>query len=280
MLQLPVVHWPEAEPLGDFTPYRLELPYILDAHARPLRWSYGLSNRQPAFAYLSTVVHQHLDHELAAAAAALGFDAIYVEHAAFPPDRLSALLASLDAELHAGCRVFADGRRTLLALTQAGGVPCVRHELPLDALRYVTSASGNGRSLLLGGWSGAEPDFTWSDGRRARLRIPLSPRLAQEPAVDVSLMFSVYRPEPPRARTIELQAGDTVRRVVVEPGDPEVTRETLTVPPDRTRPDGAVEIIVRMPDAESPSDHGSDDRRLLGIALREILVTARPSVER
>ena len=280
VLQLPVVHWPEAGRIAGFTPYRLELPYILDAHERPLRWSHGLSNRQPAFGYLSTLVHQHMDHGLAAAAAAMGFDAIYVEHAAFAPDRLSALLAGLDADLDPGCRVFGDGRRTLLALTQVRGAPCVRNESPLDALRYVTSASGNGRPLLLGGWSRAERDFTWSDGREARLLIPLSPRLARQPAVDVTLLFSVYRPSPARPRTVELQSGDSVHRVVVEPGDAAVSRVTLTVRPDRTRPDGGVGIVVRTPDAERPSDRGGADRRLLGIALREIVVTARASVGR
>ena len=279
VLQLPVVRWPEADLIGEFTPYRLELPYLLDTHARPLRWSYGLSDRQPAFGYLSTVIHRHMDHELAAAAAALGFDAVYVEHAAFPRDRLPALLASLETQLDPGCRVFADARRSLFALTRIGETPCVRGDVTLDTLRYVTSASGHGRPLLLGGWSDAEPDFTWSDGREARVLVPLSPRLASERAVDVTLTFSVYQPPPPRDRTIEIRSGDVVRQVVVKPGDPGLSHVTVTVQPDRSRSDGSVELVIRTPDAERPSDHGSSDPRLLGIALREIAVTAHRPVD-
>lgn len=277
ILQLPVAHWPEAEPIGRFTPYRLELPYILDAAARPLRWSYGLANRQPAFGYLSTVVHQHLDEGLPGAAATLGFDAIYVEHAAFDPDRLAALLARLDAELDPGCRVFADARRTLFTLGRNGGAPCVRHAVPLDRLRYVTSTSGQGRPLLLTGWSYAERDFTWTDGTRARLRVPLSPRLARAQAVDVTLMFSVYRPTPSPARVVEFVSGDVVRRVEVGPSDPPILSVTLTASPDVGRPDGAVLVVVDTPHAERPSDHGSADGRRLGVALREVHVALAAS---
>ena len=238
-----------------------------------MRWSYGLADRQPAFGYLSTVVHQHLDQGLPGAATALGFDAVYVEHAAFQADGLARVLARLEAELDPRCRIFADGRRTLFTLAPVGGEPCVRHG-SLDRLRYVTSVSGLGRPLLLTGWSYAEREFTWSDGPRAHLRVPLSPRLARAPAVDITLVFSAFRPTPAPVRVVEFASGDVVRRVEVAPTDPPILSVTLAARPDPTRPDGAVAIAIRTPDAERPSDHGSADGRLLGVALREIRVAS------
>jgi hypothetical protein len=274
VLQLPVVHWPEAEAIGAWTPYHLELPYIIDRPNSPIRWSYGLSNRQPMYGYLSTVVHTHTDADLPAAAAALGFDAILIERAAFEPARLDVMVATVEAALGSACRVFADDRRALYSLSRVTDASCAPAKADLSTIRYETTSVGRGGPILVGGWAQPEAGFTWTDGRVARLLVPLSPDMRSAPAVEVRLAFFVYRPDPGRAKVIEFVAGDLSRRVALVAGETPPGYLALRIPQEQVRPDGTVEIIVRTPDAERPSDSGGSDRRQLGIALSEVVVRA------
>ena len=111
VLQLPVMPWPEAPHVRGFDPYRFELPHILDRPRSPVRWSYGLSLRQPTFTRLLAAVDGRLDHGLAAAAAGLGFDAIVIEKAALEPTRLAVIMTTIEDEVPPQCRIVDDGRR-------------------------------------------------------------------------------------------------------------------------------------------------------------------------
>jgi hypothetical protein len=108
VLQLPVVWWPEHPPIRGVDPYRFELPYILSAPASAVRWSYGLSERQPEFRQLVELVEEHRDEGLATAAAGLGFDAVLISKAAYSIDDVAALDAGLSRELPPSCRLFED----------------------------------------------------------------------------------------------------------------------------------------------------------------------------
>ncbi len=113
VLQLPLAAWPEVPPIRGIDPYRFELPHILSRAGSPVRWSYGLSNRQREFRELTRLVNDHREEGLAAGAAAMGFDAILLDKRALGDDDLSAIDAMLARELPMTCRLFDDSFRVL-----------------------------------------------------------------------------------------------------------------------------------------------------------------------
>lgn len=277
VLELPIVFWPEAPLVRGFEPYRLELAHILDRPGSDVRWSYGLSNRQPMFGHLLSVVDAQRDRGLAAAAAGMGFDGILIEKAAFDAAGLAAWTTVIDAEVPAQCRVFDDERRILFFLGTLDGVTCA--PAPLDSafsvMRYVTAGGRYGRSRLYGGWSGAEERYTWNDGVRATMGVPIPPAAFETGHVAIALDFMVYRPDPAKPKTIAFVVrGRERHRIEVARGEAPPTSAVLTVGADDFEDDGTVFVTIFTPDSESPSAYGADDPRRLGIALYEFTARA------
>ena len=274
ILQLPVVGWPEAPPVRGVNPTRFELPHILTPPGSPVRWSYGLSTRQPEFDSLAALADGHLEQGMAPAAAFAGFDAILIEKAALSDADWRKVVDTLSRNLPAACRLFDDRRRTLFQIGATPRLaPCATE--PSDRRRYVTAAGRFGRFLLRAGWAGPEIDRVWTDGPHARLIVPLEGR-ARTNAVDVRITFGLYRPDASRRKDITLvvnaQERDTVTILPGEPLPPSITR-TLRIMPDPGAHDRAV-IDITIADPERPSDHGGSDHRWLGLALFELDVVS------
>jgi phosphoglycerol transferase len=146
VLQLPVAPWPEVPPIGEFVPYRFELAHILDDRRSPVRWSYGMSPRQPEFQRLVSVVDAHREGGLADAAIALGFDAAVIEKAALSPAELASWMAALGGDPSLACPVFDDDRRVLYRLGRAGAVgACAPIARPRPASRPDVRPGGRAR---------------------------------------------------------------------------------------------------------------------------------------
>lgn len=281
VLQLPVVSWPEVPPYRGFTPYHFELPHVLDTARSGVRWSYGMNAAQPMFAVLASTVDTHREGGIAAAASSLGFDAIVIEKGAQPEAALTAWVTAIEADVPPRCRLFDDERRALYVLAGEGdGGTCAPPGpmAPLTTMRYITAEGRFGRSLLIGGgWSAAEGGYTWTDGERALVKVPVPPAARQHGAVEVRFDFGMFRHDPQKVKRVIFQAGGhEVHRIEVAAGEPPPESVTLTVNADSVRSDGSIEIVILTPDAESPADYGAADPRRLGLALREFHVRAMP----
>lgn len=280
VLQLPIVSWPEVASIRGFTPYHFELPHVLDRARSGVRWSYGTSTGQSAFTHLSTVVDTHRGRGLVGAARALGFDAIAIEKSPLDATELASWRAAIEAEMGTSCLIFDDARRALYLIDQPGrNLTCQGPvaDLTTEPTRYVTAAGRFGRSLLHGGWSSGEATYTWTDGMRARLSVPVPPHAREADALQVTFDFGVYRPDAQKPKTIVFQVGGVdAHRVEIGPGEPPPTSVTLTIGAEHVRSNGTIDVVILLPDAESPAAYGSADPRQLGIALSEFRVRAAP----
>lgn len=133
VLQLPVVPWPEVPPIRGVDPYRFELPYILSRARSDVRWSYGLSARQPDLWALVTLVAEHRGRDLAAAAAAIGFDAILLDKRALAPDELEETNRSLLDEVGPVCQTFDGERHVFVQIAATTANPACRVPAPSAA---------------------------------------------------------------------------------------------------------------------------------------------------
>ncbi|MBI1803908.1 MAG: sulfatase-like hydrolase/transferase [Ignavibacteriae bacterium] len=131
---------------------------------------------------------------------------------------------------------------------------------------------GDAGRYTVAGWSEPEPAFTWTEGRRAELKIPVSP-----PSGDVTLSASVFpflAPRKVRSQKVVIRADGK------EIGKWSVAREgTYTVRvPQRFLSDGLLNLEFQLPNAISPKAvSNSADTRVLAIAFRSLMIdTGRP----
>ena len=126
VLQLPHVAWPEQHTIRAFDPYDHFMGFLYDTHQSKTRWSYGSTLSQPAFRTLKSVVDDHREAGLVAAAAKLGFDAILIEKPAYDAGELASLRANIERDVAPACRIYEDALRILyLIARQAGGQACL-----------------------------------------------------------------------------------------------------------------------------------------------------------
>jgi hypothetical protein len=270
-MQVPVAGWPEAPVMRGVHPERFELPYILMPARSTVRWSFGLSTRQPALDALTALVDGHLDRGLAQAAAFVGFDAILIEKAALSDADRHTILDTLSRGRPASCRLYDDRYRALFQIGPTALRPACAVE-PSGHRRYVTTSGRYGRFLMREGWSLPETDKVWTDGPRARLALRIQPDVQTAHPTAVQLTFGLYRPDPSRRKDVTfIVNGREVDRLTLLPGDPappSITR-TLPVVPDPASPDRLiVEILVSDP--ERPAAYGQSDTRQLGLELFEV----------
>lgn len=134
---------------------------------------------------------------------------------------------------------------------------------------YDFGISGSGVPLLAEGWSANEPDFTWSDGPRAVVKVPLSPTLrhAQSPRmiIDTNGFVPTHSPRrtvhvsidggPPQTYTFDATiSGDFTFRL-------DIPRETLRK--------GVATIVFKV---DNPEIADPAAPRRLGVALRRIVI--------
>ncbi|MDC7788095.1 hypothetical protein PQJ75_27760 [Rhodoplanes sp. TEM] len=279
VLQLPVLPWPEVPPQRRFEAYQHMLPYVVDAVGSPVRWSYGLTPRQPQFAALRALV-EGTTGVSTERARGLGFDGILVEKLAYTEDELAALAASIRTGLAPGCRIFEDGLRILYALAQPpDGVACLP-EPPLQAEGAAVSARFTAddapRTWLIEGWSVPEPPGTWSEGRRSVLYVRL-PAARTAAGVTVRLDIEPYRPDPARRKRIDAVVdGRVVATLVVEPGAPVPSEWRFVLPADVVGDRDALLLTFAIDDPESASRHGAADPKTLGFLLERVVLEAAP----
>jgi hypothetical protein len=139
--------------------------------------------------------------------------------------------------------------------------------------RFSFGALGDVRPSLGEGWSAPEAEFTWTNGPQARLRLPYEPgpgALMLEIAVNPMLVEPVLLVQRLILNVNGVQVGSEA--VALEcslgfdiPGIAHASAETL-------------DILIECPDAVLPAALGSSspDRRLLGFAVREIMLFRAP----
>lgn len=263
VLQLPVIVWPESPFILQFDPYADLLPWLLDRPDSRTRWSYGLSPIQPQYAALAAIAPDLSG--FVNRATSLGFDAALIEKTAYSKNDIEAIARHIRPE----CVAFDDSLRTLFVLTR-NAMSC-ETTAPGSSASFTSPVSiefrGSGAEFLDTGWSKPEPPGTWSTGRTSAMHLPMPAGAAR-----VSLVFTVYRPDPTSTKVISfLSGGALLARVSVESDKPIAQTVEFTVPAGHASGDLHLTIVVDDPD--SPSNHGSTDSRVLGIMLHTASVT-------
>lgn len=159
----------------------------------------------------------------------------------------------------AGVRIFvADPSRPSEPASQAGTTP----PAPETAGWRIYFNKGGGSEIYRGsGWSGSEPDFTWSDGTVAKLILPIA---------DNSATLSLHMKLGALVRPPELLVQDVaVYANHQKIADWQVTDDqefTAPIPAEVTKNAAELNLELRIPNAASPQSLGlSYDGRLLGV---------------
>jgi hypothetical protein len=136
------------------------------------------------------------------------------------------------------------------------------------AAQYGFGTEGSARPYLQTGWSNLEPDFNWTEGHEARLRLPVPPD-AGTLMLEIGLAPLIAPPVLRRQRLI-LSVNDTQIAELTVGAE---GRLGFEIP--ASVQDGAADlrIVLHCPDAVTPADLGqSGDPRLLGFAVTDIML--------
>ena len=127
--------------------------------------------------------------------------------------------------------------------------------------------------FMRSGWSVKEPWGSWTNGREAILAFRL-PGSAQLDLVLEADAFAFVTPA--HSQTVEIVANGTkVGEWFFSATSPQVIHP-LIIPAEAFRQSDTLLISFRLPDAISPHELGiSEDRRVLGLGLRSILLKSR-----
>jgi hypothetical protein len=122
--------------------------------------------------------------------------------------------------------------------------------------------AGSGSEIYrVSGWSGAEAEFTWTEGTLAKLKLPIPD---QDAALVLRMKLGglIHPPDLPRQNVAVYANGEKIADwEVSEPAD-----FTAPIPPALTTNTEDLNIELRIPDAASPQSLGvSYDGRLLGV---------------
>ena len=122
--------------------------------------------------------------------------------------------------------------------------------------------AGSGAEIYrASGWSGAEPEFTWTEGTSAKLKLPLPDRAAAL-MLRMKLGGLIHPPELPVQNVAVYANGQKIADwQVKDPAD-----FAAPIPFELTKNAENLEIELRIPEAASPQSLGmSYDGRLLGV---------------
>ena len=227
VLQLPLAGFPEQPPIHRMLPYEHLRGYV---HSDSLRWSFGAMRTRLPEDWAATVLDRPPD-ELAAASAAAGFRAVYVDIYGYA-DAGAQVLGSLSAMLGGPpALVSRDGRLFLYDLAEAGARlnralgPAGRASTGDALLRPV-------RQRLAGGFNEAEHPSPWRTARGTaliELRNPLS--------VSRRIRWrAALRTPGPVTSTVTLRGpGGVSRRFRTGSDESTLVSVVLTLPPGTSR---------------------------------------------
>ena len=131
------------------------------------------------------------------------------------------------------------------------------------------SAGGNADPYKGAGWGNPEGSFTWTEGDKAFLHMPIDP--PTRPFVSLKARFSAFlRPGRLDKQTVRvLINGRAVAIWVLATSD--LQEKTLWVPRNAFLEPNGMTMTFEMPDATAPSAVGfNDDMRVLGLAVQSI----------
>ncbi len=124
--------------------------------------------------------------------------------------------------------------------------------------------AGRGHQFLREGWGTLGIEDTWTVGTRAAVRLPLLDAADQLLKIDVGGIFPPWGQGMQRiiARVGEVKVGEVVCRgaAVFE----------FFVPAPTGAGDDSVDVVLELPDAQCPLDHGEGDQRFLALRLSSI----------
>jgi hypothetical protein len=179
-----------------------------------------------------------------------------------------------------GDLIVAEGRQAVATfLAELAGEPEGGQTLtPLLVLSF--GSNENGTFFLRHGWSAPEDGFVWSNAARSNLSLPAIRHHGAWRLYIVGDPFTRATKLPVQRLTISLDGLDLGTACVRDSCVIEVP-----VPPAVAEAEHRVGLTMRLPDAARPVDfEGSDDTRLLGFALRRIVLcrvaTSKPTTGR
>jgi hypothetical protein len=177
----------------------------------------------------------------------------------------AAALLLLAACTFAGC-----GESPVAAVTPSPS-PTAREAILGKVIRFGTG--GGSEQYRTAGWSKTEEKFTWSQGKSAKLELPVG---AGAGALELELAMAAYI-KPPELPTqlVELYANGAK---VAEWEVGETAEFSAVIPASAAAGKTELELEFRTPKAVSPkAAGGADDSRVLGVALHHLKVTRSES---
>ena len=128
--------------------------------------------------------------------------------------------------------------------------------------------TGNATAIAQAGWSFPEPEFTWTVGKRAQLRLPLITDDNQDLKLTISAIPFVHDENLSQQVVIVRSAGDELAKWTMDrPGE-----YVVNIPSEYIK-NGLVSIDFEIPNATSPINIDLNlDERALGMAVRWIRV--------
>lgn len=133
--------------------------------------------------------------------------------------------------------------------------------------------NGGSERYRIGGWSGTEGDYTWTDGKSAALLFAGVP--ARQPLRLTVLAAGMTNPPELRAQLVEVYANDNnvAEWTVGVKGN-----YSANIPPLSESTGGTLKIEFKLPQAFSPKQLGlTAEPRLLGICVYSLSITTPES---
>lgn len=260
VLQLPVAPWPEAQPIGAFSPYEHQLFFIYDRPGSPTRWSYGATVHQAGWGE-NLVLSRDYD-SLPQAARAARYEALLLQKRAYSPVKQWLY----DASLAEACKLVDDDLFAFYALAKEATCLAPMPRPFALAPSYKIAAESVGAELLLDGWATTPADLGWIAESRARIAVPL-PDTSRP--IRVGLLVAADRSYRASSATTTVTIDGVSGRIVFSP-DADTARLELDLPPMRKA--FVIATIDLGPEPSTVPD--ANPTRERGIALREL--TVRP----
>jgi hypothetical protein len=122
---------------------------------------------------------------------------------------------------------------------------------------------GGSEQYRVSGWSHTEAEFTWTEGRTAKLDLPIGSDTGPW-SLKVAIAGLIHPPDLPY-QTVEVYAND---KKVAEWQAGNTAELTALIPADANQSGGKMMIEFRTPKAASPKSLGlNEDPRVLGVCV-------------